>query len=543
MALRWTFIFLLLIGLRANAGPASADALVGSAIPSIPDRPEQEVLVGVSEEWRPYLVQARMAERIADPLQRCLAFPDIPGNDWPKGHAAAHCRHHFAIRRPTIDDIAGQVERGEVGKLDALFDESLERHFSEEHFSDDIHDTFNYLLSSDVYAERVGPLTEAWLRQAPESAYANLARASYLRGAAGRARGGKYAFETPPENMRRMSELVEESLPYFERAVAINPRLVAAYTGMMDVARMDSRAGLEARARRAAEALDPACPELANQTMVSLQPRWGGSAEQMQQYADVLAGYVARRPHLAIHLAQPLADRGDRMMELQPVPREAFEILRAASALGSDEGVMRQTAAAAHEVLQGRDVDATRLVYLLQEARFRDVDAWASTTIGRMLSSAEPQWSLKYSMRALELEPDRARARVAAGMAYRSMALHDEAQRQFEMAMHDTAVRQESLRRLVELSLFRDSRGDAGLARKNAARAKPYLDMLRTEYPSDGRVAIFSFYQDVINNVVVDEADIRATLSKLDSDDPWQVQHGKRLEAMLVAPAPAEASP
>ena len=118
------------------------------ASPVIPAKANEALLDGVSEPWRAYLVKAREAERIEDPLQRCLAFPDLPDNNWLAGHAAAHCRHHFGIRRPSLEDIEGMVQRGEMADIEALFDASLARHYSTEHFSDDIHDTFNYLLTS-----------------------------------------------------------------------------------------------------------------------------------------------------------------------------------------------------------------------------------------------------------------------------------------------------------------------------------------------------------------------------------------------------------
>ena len=57
------------------------------ASPAIPAKANEALLDGVSEPWRAYLVKAREAERIEDPLQRCLAFPDLPDNSWPAGHA------------------------------------------------------------------------------------------------------------------------------------------------------------------------------------------------------------------------------------------------------------------------------------------------------------------------------------------------------------------------------------------------------------------------------------------------------------------------
>src|SRR5690606_7564819 len=105
-------------------------------------------------------------------------------------------------------------------------------------------------------------------------AYANLARGAYFNGAAWKARGAEFSSETPDDNLRRMSELVERAIPYFEKAISINPKLMPAYTGMIDMGKLDSRPRLVREAIRQAEKLDPACPELARMRMHALQPRW-----------------------------------------------------------------------------------------------------------------------------------------------------------------------------------------------------------------------------------------------------------------------------
>ena len=532
MGMKRVCVLLGLPGVLMGAGLAHAGA---AALPAIPDKDDAAMFVGVADPWRAHLRQAREAERIADPLQRCLAFPDLPVNHWPAGHAEAHCRHHFVIQRPTLDEIEGMVQRGEMAKLETLFDASLDRHYAGEHFSDDIHDTFNYLLSAQASSERVDVLSESWLRQAPESAYAHLARAAFFNGAAWKARGGKYASDTPRESMRRMSAFVEQAIPHFEKAVSIEPRLIAAYTGMIEIGMLDSRPTLEARARRAAEALDPACPELANATMRSLTPRWGGSYRDMLAHADTLSARVAQRPHLAIYLAQPLGDHGNVLLGEDPVPEAAMDVLEAAVALGSDEDALKDAGTAARNVLSGPEGGARQLAYFLQASRFREVDAWTARAISSLLLSTEPEWSLRYSLQSLALEPDNVIARFYAGAAYKNMARYDDAVREFEASAKDEKLRQQSLRSLAELHLFRDA-GDR--ARKaNAARAKPYIDLLDAEYPDDGRIPVFSFYHDVMAESLIDEADVRALLAKLDRTDPWQKQHAERLDRMLVSPA------
>ena len=60
---------------------------------------------------------------------------------------------------------------------------------------------------------------------------------------------------------------------------------------------------------------------------------------------------------------------------------------------------------------------------------------------------------------------------------------------------------------------------------------------LKAEYPDDGRWSVLSFYHRVMSDSILDEADVRATLSKLDRSDPWQARHAERLERALRQPA------
>ena len=514
--------------LLSFATPAFAADLL-----EIPDKSEAEQFKDAPEQWRDYLIKARAAERIADPLQRCLAFPDPPNNEWPTGHAEAHCRHHFAVERLTLDQIASLVERGEVAKLEEILDQSLARHFSEDGHSEAIHDTFNYLLTSREDNDRIGQVTESWLKQAPKSAYANLARGSYYNGAAWKARGSKYASETPRESMRRMSELVEQAIPYFRKAISINPKLMPAYTGMVDLGMVDSRPDLEAKAVAQAEKIDPACVELANVRMRTLKPRWGGSYEEMLAYANQLSAYLPGRPHLAIHVAAPFADRGDRLIADDQYTEEAMQVLDIAVAIGSDEDALHDAASVAGALTDGKPDGWKRLAYLLQESRFREINAWGARDIAWRLVRNEPEWSLRYALRALALEPDSAYGHYLAGAGYYNTRRHEDADREYRIAIEDGEQRQASLREVAEMWLWNGDLQKPEARKANASRAKPYIDRLIREYPDDGRGAIMAFWAGVFENPRVDEPVLRAALKKVDRSDPWQKFRAEHMDQML----------
>lgn len=500
--------------------------------PAIPDKPTAEQFKDVPAPWRDYLIQARAAERIADPLRRCLAFPDVPGNHWPAGHAAAHCRHHFAVDRPTLEQIAGMVESKEVAQLDAMMAESLRRHFADADFNEGIHDTFEYLLrnSDAVIVDR---LSAGWLEQAPGSAFAHLARGVFYAGSAARARGGKYAAQTPRENLRRMSELIDKAIPHLQQAVAIEPKLIPAYTSMIDMAMRDSRSDLEAAAVAMAEKIDPACVELANVRMRALEPRWGGSYEQMLAYANRLSTYLPQRPHLAIHIGQPYADRGDRLIADDQYTRATLEVLDTAVGIGSDEGALRNAANVALNLTDAPADGYKGLAYLLQETRFEETTAWGERNIAWILVRSEPQWSLKYALLAIRDEPDNALGHYLAGAGYYNTHQYEDADREYRIAIEDAEQRQASLREVADMWLFSGFSKDPAARKAGAVRAKPYIDRLQREYPEDGRGGIMEFLYGMATDGRVDETGLRAILKKIDRSDAWQARHAERFEAML----------
>ncbi len=493
--------------------------------PPIPERAESDTLEQVPAPWRDYLIRVRAAERIADPLERCLAFPDLPGNRWPEGHATDHCRHHFAYPRPTMAEIAALIDAGKVVELEARLGARLQRHFDEREPGEDIHDVFNYgLFEPDAESDRV---TAKWLELAPQSAFAHLARGRFLSRSAWVARGSKFAAETPRENMRRMSELVEQAIPFLEKAISLDPKLMPAYTELHGLAMVDSRADLEAGVFERARKIDPACVELANVRMRALEPRWGGDYEQMLGYANELSRQLARRPQLAIHMAAPYGDLGDTLIASDQYTRSTLEVLEAAVSIGSNEDALRDAADVALNTTDAEPDGWKGLAYLLQESRFRQSNAWGQRQIAWALVRAEPEWSLRYALSAIALEPDNAFGHYLAGAGYYNMRQYDAADREYAIAIENQDQRQASLREVSEMWLV------SGDDRVGAAKAKPYIDRLLREYPDDGRGWLLDLRRRMVSGAVVDADAIKAVLKKVDRTDPWQAPKAKGLDGLL----------
>lgn len=496
-------------------------------LPPIPEKPDMKRYESVPAPWHDYFLQARAAERIADPLRRCLAFPDLPGNKWPAGHAAAHCLIHHEPGIPTVAGIGASLDRGELPQLEASMQRLLDRHFSATDYSEAIHELFNYRFDAGEESDRV---SAKWLALSPGSAFAHLARASHLASAAIQARGARYAASTPRENFRRMSELADQAISLYRQAIRIDPKLIAAHTGLLQIAMFDSRNELESEAFSAANKLDPACAELANVRMRSLEPRWGGDYEQMIAYSNTLSVNVARRPQLAAHMARPYGDRGAILLANEQYDREATEVLEIAVKTGSDEDALLSASDAARRI----EKDENKAVaYLFQASRFNGLNSGAAAILSWYLVRLEPEISVRYAVKALEEKPDDAWAHYLAGAGYYNARAFDAADAHYRIAMEDREWRQASLREVAEMWLWSGDQRDPAARKIAAARAKPYIDQLTSEFPEDGRGMAMRLWHDAAMNERIMIEDVRALLPKLNRQDPWQARQAKRLEAMV----------
>src|ERR1700761_5802187 len=60
-------------------------------------------LASGSPDLQAFMTQVQSASKIADPVERCLHMPDLPGSHWHADGVAAYCRYRFT----KMADIAG----------------------------------------------------------------------------------------------------------------------------------------------------------------------------------------------------------------------------------------------------------------------------------------------------------------------------------------------------------------------------------------------------------------------------------------------------
>lgn len=495
-------------------------------LPPIPDKPAVELFKDVPAPWRDYLIQAREAERIADTLQRCLAYPDLPDTQWPKRHAEAHCRDH-QVSAMAMEDAQRLLREGKVSELDAYIERVLALHAKAIDPSEEIHYFFQQFKG-----ETADAFTSDWLRVAPDSAYALTARANYFSEAAWQARGSKFVSKTPREDLRRMTQLYDLAIPLFRKAIAAKPDFLPAWNGMLSTAFRDSRAELEAEAFNAANAIDPGCQDLVAIRMESLEPRWGGSYEAMLAYGEQLKPLLGKRPILAREIADPYADRGSWMITGKELTREAGDVFEVALRIGSNDDALHNAANVAFNAKDGSADEWKALAYLLQEARFRDGGLWANVNIARMLVRRDPALAVKYATRAVVNDPEDAASRYYLAASNYNAKQFEEAEKNYLLAAKDKGRRQASLRELTTMWMF-----DAGLDPKTGStKAKPYLDQLILAYPEDGRARMYKIQSEGALTGRVSNDLVEAFEKHADLKDPVQAKFKEHFDAARKNP-------
>lgn len=434
---------------------------------SVPERPP--AYADAPDNVRAFLVSAKRAEALADPLARCLAYPDYPGNAWPKGLAAAYC-HYEHDPAVTLAMLREALDKHALSALEARYKADLERHFAKDGFSEIIHKDFEIFDAS----QESGQLTQRWLEQTPHSAYALVARATYFDAMAGKARGTDWASDTPEENLQRMREFAAKAIEGFRQAIAIEPRLMEAYVGLGDAAKLAGDEASEARAFDDGMAIDPACKVLTGYRMNQLTPRWGGSYLAMAALGSRLEAFVPQRPLLALNTVWPQVDLAD-MTSREVSYERGLKVLQPVLAQSALATVSEDVA------LWSDHVDPDRwqqLMLLLEASRFRDVRQSAALLRGRLLLlvAREPAWAGKSLATAVRLDPGDAYAHYLLAASYWNAGEPARSEHDYVVAMADSSMRRDALYEVTE----------AMLQARQPAKARKYVDRLNKEYPADG---------------------------------------------------------
>jgi len=244
-------------------------------------------------EANTFLDAAERAEKIADPLQRCLAYPDPPGSHWDHVVVVAYCKYH---NQPTITltQVQQMVQAGRTAELDRMFDAALHAQLTDP----DARGRLDRIFVNDFgdASFELRSTLDAWKRQSPNSAFAYAASGFEYKQMAAQARGDDYLYKTPQSAIDSMNRLAQSADADLKHALALNPKITPAYEAMISLGAMSLGNQYALSAARRGLAQDPGNTFIYGRLMWFEQPNWGGSLDAMTAVANGARKYADRNP-------------------------------------------------------------------------------------------------------------------------------------------------------------------------------------------------------------------------------------------------------
>ena len=418
-------------------------------------------------EYAVYIAAMRKADAITDPLQRCLAYPDLPGNTWPAGAAKARCTMFLTPVRYTLDQIDATLEKpGGAAELESAFNALLDAHFKEPAQREQLSVGLRVFRGNDLdKAERIA---RAWRAAAPDSAFARVALGHVLSRRGWDARGGDYASRTAPEKLKKMGEYFVKAAKEYQAALEGTSRLLPACEGLMAIGRNISD-NLQTYATERCLYIDPTSYYVVDELMNAAEPRWGGSEDAMKRVAAYAQEKAAINPVLSVFASNDAYYRISRMADGDA---ESIAVLEPAALQVPNAAYLRLVGGA----YLRRDDAWKALAYLSQALRFMPDYAQESRFRALVLRHlGESKWARADAERAARLDPGNGHAHELLGAIVRELEGPAAAAPHFKRAMDDKKTRENA---------FNDYCGSL-LDAKRLDEAGTCVDDLLAAYPAN----------------------------------------------------------
>lgn len=179
-------------------------------------------------------------------------------------------------------------------------------HFQQEFEKDPAKEYWIFRATQAFYSAEpeLQPKLDTWVKTFPFSFAPYLARGAHRVAVLWANRGGKAASETATADMQAMQDAAPMARKDLDRAIQINPKLLAADRFLINLALPIGDREAINTAMTHAKQICSACISVSTKYIDTLQPRWGGSFDAMEHFARkqadpsnpkvrLLEGYVA----------------------------------------------------------------------------------------------------------------------------------------------------------------------------------------------------------------------------------------------------------
>jgi len=297
--LLWVFLAVLAVPFGAFKAVEWYDAKVEQQARADYSKAEQQA----QADYFAFVKAMMQAETIADPLERCLQYPDPPGAHWNAETTRAYCelRNDKTLSLPEIDQL---LNEGRAAEVDRAFQGYLDVQLHEPGHPG-VLDMAYTNAGFDKPSDEVRRVIDAWKQQAPDSPFALAASGLQYVAASQHDPGDEVPNELGERHVVDKREVLALARNDLDRAVAAMPSLTAAYGMMIHLGGLTGDEDYQVQAAAQGLKADPYNYSIRVQMMNQGQPQWGrlfGGLERQRQEveADVshnpLLGMVAQNP-------------------------------------------------------------------------------------------------------------------------------------------------------------------------------------------------------------------------------------------------------
>ena len=359
-----------------------------------------------------FLDQAKRAEAISDPLQRCLAYPDPPGSHWSPAAVGAYCKYRLQKLMP-FSEMESLIQNGKSAELDRRLADALQAQMTRPESRGLLDRTYEIDFNGSF---DIRPTLDAWKRDSPNSAFAYAASGYAYQKMAAAARGSGYIRDTPQSDLLSMSRLMKEADTDLRHAIALDPRIMPAYDAMISVGGLEYGHAYAMYAAKKGLAIEPGSYALYSSLMWLNQPNWYGSLEEMNRLATAAQMHAKDAPLLMLLTSEAHA----KALNTDDCDCHTVEDLAAYPAAFDQIATSRELLNAGDAASSSHQHELAA-VYLSEALRFNaDLNDERLRRVTELVDFDQAQWAAAEATRLLHMEPKNSNYLKARGWAYES---------------------------------------------------------------------------------------------------------------------------
>lgn len=256
-----------------------------------------------SDDYSAFIAAVAKADGNADPLQRCLGYPDLPGSQWNEETTRAYCE--FRNRKTIqLSDIEALLKQGKADEVDRIFQGYLDAQRRDpQQFG--LLDVAFINAGFDDANDNARRIIDIWKQQSPSSAFALAASGVQYVEAAQRARGNGWSYDLNDQQVDSMHQQLALAFKDLNRAISLNPSITAAYPSMMYAGALVSNSEYLSESADLGLKADPANFGIRVEMMNLAQDKWGSEFDGVDAQSAEDLSLAAKNPLLRMVAQTP----------------------------------------------------------------------------------------------------------------------------------------------------------------------------------------------------------------------------------------------